>query len=396
MKVDIVLTTQQMEGNSEYRKKYYGRMAVIESMDGGTFFGPPGSVGYTTTIESACRYQVIHIIRNMIGSSPNRLHILSQDDDEFKVDFSMTWSQLEALRSLGSPEYAALKNRACIIQHTDGTDRYYRARADAPDTRATCRTFTVEEGRQLCSNRSDWFHILKKNPLPDGKLCLVDQVLPAPLIKLLQASPGNPIVRTQVLAAIKREIPAEHQTYEQISNWIEATYDGPPALGWGVQEDNTPRPTPVMTTRRVDPATTGRVIALTVDASDVEVGTCNYQYNRYGEAQVDLTADDIIEAMDGQDDIDDVIHTISAILIEKAEERIELRRVDEDPPDLNNFNMSDTNNYNASITDRHSLVNAVMTWLQVNRPDDLRRLRDEVVEAEEDETDDHDDHEVTF
>lgn len=61
-------------------------------------------------------------------------------------------------------------------------------------------------------------------PEPPKKTCKIEQVLSSQTIKLLQTAPENEVNRTLALAVLKKPLPNEAKTFEQIKEWVEANF----------------------------------------------------------------------------------------------------------------------------------------------------------------------------
>lgn len=61
-------------------------------------------------------------------------------------------------------------------------------------------------------------------PEPPKKTCKIEQVLSNQTITLLKTAPENDVNRTLALAVLKKPLPEEAKTFEQIKEWVEANF----------------------------------------------------------------------------------------------------------------------------------------------------------------------------
>ena len=58
-------------------------------------------------------------------------------------------------------------------------------------------------------------------PAAPARLCAIADVLTPQTLRMIGACPTNEVARTLVLAAVRKPIPDEAKTFEQIKDWIE-------------------------------------------------------------------------------------------------------------------------------------------------------------------------------
>ncbi len=140
--------------------------------------------------------------------------------------------------------------------------------------------------------------------MPQPKKCQLESVLSDSVIALLTATPANEVIRTLVLAAIKKPIPSEAQTFEQVRDWIEANID------------------PVTVMAPVKPAAGGitGTVQVTLDRS----GTCYYAEHMQGRDNYTVSAGELGEIMDiatiEHRDFNWVLNEVATLLKDAASE----------------------------------------------------------------------------
>ena len=140
-------------------------------------------------------------------------------------------------------------------------------------------------------------------PVGPERKCKIEEVLSGSFIELIGLAPKNPYVRAIILAETGKMPAPEHETLEQIKDWIETTCEKKPAL---------------LNRRRSG----GTAISITVDFSETEYGRANYSVNRSGSEEFHIDRDELLEiveqAIDNGEDINDVVQTISDKIHEDA------------------------------------------------------------------------------
>ena len=131
--------------------------------------------------------------------------------------------------------------------------------------------------------------------------CDMNEVFASPFIELISLAPRNPVVRGLILAQTGRMPGMEHQTFEQIRDWVETTCEKK------------------MRPKHQPPVRAAEGIAVTVEFSETEHGRANYSVNRSGSDEFALDADELLQIV--QDVIDDGEGI--AELVEKIAEEIE-------------------------------------------------------------------------
>lgn len=186
--------------------------------------------------------------------------------------------------------------------------------------------------------------------MPQPKKCQLESVLSDSVIALLTATPANEVIRTLVLAAIKKPIPSEAQTFEQVRDWIEANID------------------PVTVMAPVKPAAGG--ITGTVQVILDRSGTCYYTEHMQGRDNYTVSAEELGEIMDiatiEHRDFNWVLSEVAALLKEAAgEDQPGTEQVSVDYSDYEDDGDGDSN---TRYEVRDSLLGArVRQWALTNR-----------------------------
>ncbi len=186
--------------------------------------------------------------------------------------------------------------------------------------------------------------------MPQPKKCQLESVLSDSVIALLTATPANEVIRTLVLAAIKKPIPSEAQTFEQVRDWIEANID------------------PVTVMAPVKPAAGG--ITGTVQVILDRSGTCYYTEHMQGRDNYTVSAEELGEIMDiatiEHRDFNWVLSEVAALLKEAAgEDQPGTEQVSVDYSDYEDDGDGDCNTH---YEIRDSLLGArVRQWALTNR-----------------------------
>ena len=106
-------------------------------------------------------------------------------------------------------------------------------------------------------------------PAAPARLCAIADVLTPQTLRMIGACPTNEVARTLVLAAVRKPIPDEAKTFEQIKDWIETNVS------------------PVAKVESV------KGIQVAVRTWERVSGHCSYTEERTGESDYTLTPEDI-------------------------------------------------------------------------------------------------------
>ena len=76
-----------------------------------------------------------------------------------------------------------------------------------------------------CKDNTYRVHMLKNEVLPEGKTCLIKNVLPMMVIRMLEMQPENPTFRALALSHLAIPIPNNKKTWAEVKDWIETNID---------------------------------------------------------------------------------------------------------------------------------------------------------------------------
>ena len=164
------------------------------------------------------------------------------------------------------------------------------------------------------------FELIKSGIVQDVKLCEINKVLSAPVLNLITLNPKNQTIRSMVRAAIKRKLPDEAQTIEQIKDWIEKNVQQlvpvPSAKLHPAIAYNGP-------TFRAE-VLNQHCLSVTLTVEDEESGSCSYSNSRRGVAGVPVSRDRVMELVEAEGAsvnliVDSIIREAKANLLEDTE-----------------------------------------------------------------------------
>jgi hypothetical protein len=141
-----------------------------------------------------------------------------------------------------------------------------------------------------------------------ARRCGIDEVFPGPFIELIGLAPRNPVVRGLILAQTGKMPGSDHETFEQIKEWVETTCDKRVPL-------------PQMRSQW------GQGVVVDVQFSDTEYGRAKYSVPRSGSDEFRLDADELLDlaqaAADSGAGLDGLIEKAAALIDEEGWERCE-------------------------------------------------------------------------
>lgn len=111
---------------------------------------------------------------------------------------------------------------------------------------------------------------VKEPPPPPKKTCDIKDMLPPSVAQMVKEFPLNETVRSVVCAHLKKPIPKELETFQQIRDWIETTFS------------------------KDSPTATTGIVKMSVVGGDIEYGRCNYRVNRTSRGNFSITEADLI------------------------------------------------------------------------------------------------------
>ena len=186
-------------------------------------------------------------------------------------------------------------------------------------------------------------------PVAPVKTCLIEDVLSPSVIAMAKQAPTNEVVRSHVLASIKKPLPDTVKTFDEIKDWIE----------FNIVKPNRP-------SLFGDPP--GRVTA-TVRRTHTEVGNCRYYDRRSsGECEYTLNDSDIEAAAAEAEDLESFFQEVLSLIRATAAE---------DPPETDstgNIDYSDhesTEDTEVAYTVYHEerFREVVINYLRSHHPD---------------------------
>jgi hypothetical protein len=244
--------------------------------------------------------------------------------------------------------------------------------------------FNIRNVRAMVLNR-DLFEIrLFDDVAANGRKCLIEQVLPKTVIKLLELAPANEIARAHALSRLTVPIPNECQTFEQIKEWIEKEVE-PSRARLVYEQYIEPPQTPVNPAQlmQIDvappPAVNrhddGRGFNIDVERSETEHGTCNYSVRCHGETTAHVTTDMIRNAVSRAIDegmsIRRAVNELEGIIIDEIEVET---FPDEDDYDYHNHNATDATD-NTTEINHDALRDRLLNYLRNHDPEALAVLQ---------------------
>lgn len=190
--------------------------------------------------------------------------------------------------------------------------------------------------------------------------CAIEKAVGGTLLNSLKLAPSNPVYRGLLLNKVGKLPPDDIQTYEQLKDWVEFNcgYDTPKAVVM---------PTPI----------TPAGFTVNIDYSQFETGRCDYSVEASGRGQITISNEDLMNAVRGATDLDDVIASIQECVSDVVWDNQPDMEVDVDTYTYSRHECSDTEDQewvyaDTSATRRQRLVEHLHRILP---QEDLERLR---------------------
>lgn len=246
-----------------------------------------------------------------------------------------TWSTMDTEFTLPSPEELELrqdlKNRRFQVEY-QGKFYFQEYGGWSPKEKIKANTMAWHPFAWVirCKGNAYIVHVLRDGPpepLPDGKKCLIANMVPAHTLKLLKKAPQNEAIRALVMARIKRAIPDEVKKFDDIVEWIEGNIDQA-ALSLEPIKKSGPAPD----------------FYCDVRYSYREYGRCNYSQRMRNRVDYSMSSNMILEAIGGAANFEGAVRAVSSNLQSQC---------NEDPPeDCESYNQ-DHFNYETEGEEQH-------------------------------------------
>jgi hypothetical protein len=198
-------------------------------------------------------------------------------------------------------------------------------------------------------------------PAAGERKCKMDEVFAGPFIELIGLAPRNPLVRGLILAQTGKMPEPEHETFEQIKEWVETTCA--PRAGGGHQ---------IKAARLTE---TGIVIP--VEFSETEYGRASYSVPRSGSDEFALDAEELLElvqaAVDSAEDLEEVIEKIASLIDEDAWNRCDPNLEDYGDYDYDQHESDDSGNSEIGFS-RDQIRDRLVAFLRERHPRLLEEL----------------------
>ena len=237
----------------------------------------------------------------------------------------------------------------------------------------------------------------------NGRKCLLEQVLPKTMIELLKMAPANEIARAHALAQLTVPLPNECQTFEQIREWVEANVD-PTTVRPIVTEVPTERRMPTLQVHQVQTqlgqtsvATTTEWVQVQGNPLDIEIppappailafriqverreterGTCSYSVHCYGEEMVNVTPEDINEAVGTAIDNGESLRAAVAYLSDAILDSADIGTApNEDDYDHSDYHLVETIEAESELN-RRRMTELLENWLRTHDIEALQELEE--------------------
>lgn len=225
---------------------------------------------------------------------------------------------LETEFTLDSPERLRerpdLVNRRFLIQYGN---QYYRPSVGWMDKRSQVCVANYQYVL-ACEGNNYIIHVLREEPaepLPEGKKCLLEHVLPAQTIQLLGLSPKNPKVRAMVHKYILVALPTNLASLNSIRKWIETEID----------ETKLPH--------RFSKAPVIQEFSCRCKVTQSDYGRCSYRMDEEGEDDYSISISGMDTILANNNDFNQVLHEVEENLKEDAYN---------EPPDMRTVEDSET------------------------------------------------------
>lgn len=141
------------------------------------------------------------------------------------------------------------------------------------------------------------------------------------LVRMIERSPVHPTTRAMVLAKMLKPLPVEVMTTEGIFGWMKENWSA-------AAECSTTSSPPATVAQRAQNG-----VRVQVDYSEMEYGSCDYSVRNTGSGELLITDDQILDALDTADDMDELISELDSRITESASEGIRLSEGDYDYSD---------------------------------------------------------------
>lgn len=199
-------------------------------------------------------------------------------------------------------------------------------------------------------------------PPPPKPRTPIARCLRPTVIELLKAAPLNEIARGHAMNDLKKAIPDECQTFEQITEWVETNC------------------APMLPARGSIHIAAGRVrnreaaFEIEVTESATETGRCRYSRNLSGIGDVPLRVDDVLEIVDeaiaDENGMERVLNELSDRINEMASDYADMSGDDYEYED---YEALDSDDHETEF-DRRQLTSRLREWLADNHPEKLQEL----------------------
>jgi hypothetical protein len=187
------------------------------------------------------------------------------------------------------------------------------------------------------------------DPNAPVKKCQIEKVLQPTVLELLKLAPANPVARAHALNNLKRALPDECKTFDEIKAWVELNCEPKSPIS----------PATAPSTRRRNTA-----FEIEVSSSEIESGTASYTCSRSGCNDVPITVEEIEEALNNATDLEGVVDALEEVIREKAGEYISMESSDFE---YDNEELTGSDDYSTEWS-RRTLMRLVGEWISDNRP----------------------------
>lgn len=184
----------------------------------------------------------------------------------------------------------------------------------------------------------------------------IEEVFDQNFIELLRLVSRNPLVRALILKLTGKMPGQEHETFEQIKEWVE------------INCEKRARPSPKGRNRSV----VHEGISINVEFSDIEYGRASYSVHRAGSGEFHVSAEDMVEiiqeAIEAGEGLEEVIEVVAG--------KIENDGWDQCDPSMDDYGEYDYDDHegdehNDSETDfnRNEIRNVVLAFVRERHPE---------------------------
>ena len=192
-----------------------------------------------------------------------------------------------------------------------------------------------------------------------GIRCKIEEVFGRPFIELIGLAPKNPLVRGLILSQTGKLPGPEHETFEQIKEWVETTCD--------------------KRLRQLDAthSRSGDGFTISVEFSETEHGRASYSVPRSGTDEFTLDAEELLrmvqEAVNGGDGIDALVDKIAELIESEAWDRWDPNLDDYGDYDYDDHDANDSNNADIEFS-RTQVRDRLLHFLRERHPRLLEEL----------------------